>query len=84
MTHHASSKVSAAARWKNDPLTACYASDLEWLLSENISLSVHGHMHDSSDYILNGTRVVCNPRGYSRRVGQQENAAFDDNLIIEI
>lgn len=84
VSHHAPSRESAAARWRDDPLTACYASDLDHLLSEKISLWVHGHMHDSSDYMLNGTRVVCNPRGYSRRVGQQENAAFNEDLIIEI
>lgn len=84
VTHHAPTRESVVARWRDDPLTACFASDLEHLLSEKISLWVHGHMHDSSDYVLNGTRVVCNPRGYTRRKGKQENVEFNDALIIEI
>jgi hypothetical protein len=40
-------------------------------------------MHDSFDYILNGVRVVCNPRGYPK--GEvNENARFDSALVIEV
>ena len=29
-----------------------------------IKLWTHGHMHNVSDYLVDETRVVCNPRGY--------------------
>ena len=29
------------------------------------ALWIHGHKHESFDYEVNGTRVVCNPRGYA-------------------
>ena len=46
-------------------------------------LWVHGHTHDSFDYTINGTRVVCNPRGYVID-GVNENARFDPDLVIAI
>ncbi len=30
----------------------------------DIDLWIHGHIHAHSDYKINKTRVVCNPRGY--------------------
>ncbi len=40
-----------------------------------------GHTHDSFDYNINGTRVICNPRGYSTF---DANPVFNPNLVIEI
>jgi hypothetical protein len=37
---------------------------------------------DSFDYLLNGTRVLCNPRGHARE-GVNENPLFDANLLVE-
>jgi hypothetical protein len=31
---------------------------------QRAALWIHGHMHDPFDYEINGTRVICNPRGY--------------------
>ena len=45
-------------------------------------LWIHGHTHDSFDYVVNGTRVLCNPRGYAKN-GANENPLFDANLIAE-
>ena len=28
------------------------------------ALWIHGHTHTFFDYVVSGTRVVCNPRGY--------------------
>jgi hypothetical protein len=46
-------------------------------------LWVHGHTHDSFDYVVNGTRVVCNPRGYAQ-YGVNENPRFDPGFVIDI
>jgi hypothetical protein len=46
---------------------------------------VHGHTHTAFDYVENGARVVCNPRGYlDRRTRALENAAFAWNKVVEI
>ena len=84
VTHHAPSGLSMAERYAKDLLSAAFASDLSDLMGQS-ALWVHGHMHNSSDYMLNGTRVVCNPRGYVRRYsGEVENKAFVPNLTVEV
>jgi hypothetical protein len=37
--------------------------------------------HDSFDYTVAGTRVLCNPRGYAKN-GVNENAAFEAGLVV--
>ena len=60
------------------------ASDAERLVDgSRARLWIHGHTHDSFDYFLNGTRVVCNPRGYAKDT-ENENPLFDANFIVEI
>jgi predicted phosphodiesterase len=84
VTHHAPSPRSIAARFAGSPLNACFVSDAEALLGgERAALWVHGHTHDSFDYVLRGTRVLCNPRGYAKN-GVNENAAFDPALVVEV
>ncbi|MCY1376215.1 hypothetical protein D9M69_636870 [compost metagenome] len=46
-------------------------------------LWVHGHTHDSFDYMLHGTRVACNPRGYAKN-GVNENPLFGSNSVVQI
>jgi predicted phosphodiesterase len=83
VTHHAPSPQSIAARFLDNPthLNAAYASDLEDLMGPPVALWVHGHTHSSADYWLNGTRVVCNPRGY---IPYEPNPQFDPGLVVEI
>ena len=82
VTHHLPSILSVAERYKPDLLSACFSSELAHLFGK-MSLWIHGHTHDSCDYLMNGTRVVCNPRGYVRS-NHAENPKFDPTLIIEI
>lgn len=82
VTHHLPSMQSVADRYKNDILSACFASNLDELLGYS-DLWIHGHTHDSFDYMANGTRVICNPRGYVHQ-GKQENVTFNPELVIEI
>lgn len=60
VTHHAPHTWSVPAASEGDPLTPTYASDLERLMGRS-ALWVYGHMHESCDYTVRGTRVVCNP-----------------------
>jgi hypothetical protein len=60
----------------------CFVSDAESLLA-GVDLWVHGHTHDSFDYRVGTTRVLCNPRGYARD-GMVENPRFDPGLGVEI
>ncbi len=84
ITHHAPSPMSVHPRYAGSLLNASFVSDAEHLLgAHRASLWIHGHTHDSFDYQVNGTRVVCNPRGYSRE-GVNENPLFDPDLIVEV
>lgn len=82
VTHHLPSMLSVSDRFKKSQLSACFASNLDHLFGK-MDLWVHGHTHDNIDYFSNGTRVICNPRGYVRYHGV-ENIDFDPTLIIEI
>lgn len=83
VTHHMPSMLSVAERFKTDMLSACFASNLDRLFGK-MDLWVHGHTHDSFDYVSSGTRVVCNPRGYQTYSGGPENFGLDPRLVMEI
>lgn len=81
-THHAPSHLSIHEYYKDDFLmNGGYASDLsEFILDHpKIKLWTHGHMHQTFDYVIGETRVVCNPRGYN-----DENPGFNSNFIVEV
>ena len=66
VTHHAPSSRSVHPRYAHDLLTPAFASNLENLMDgDRAALWIHGHMHESFDDEVYGTRVVCNPRGYA-------------------
>jgi Calcineurin-like phosphoesterase len=82
ITHHAPSPQSIAPRFRDEPLNAAFASNLDMLIhTYEPALWIHGHMHDSFDYMIGRTRVVCNPRGY---FPDQLNPAFDPHFVVEI
>lgn len=84
LTHHAPSPRSIHPRFAGSPLNACFVSDAQHLLDGGRArVWVHGHTHDSFDYVVNGTRVVCNPRGYARD-GVNENASFDADFTVDV
>jgi Icc-related predicted phosphoesterase len=91
VTHHAPHPQSIHPRFAGLPLNAAFISDLTPLMGK-AALWVHGHVHDSFDYFVNGTRVIANPRGYAanRRTAATpaqldwENPRFDPRLVIEI
>ena len=82
--HHAPSFQSIGEQYKHDTLmNGGYASDLsEFILDRpQIKLWTHGHMHQTFDYMIGETRVVCNPRGYE---SHGEVSGWDPNILIEI
>jgi Icc-related predicted phosphoesterase len=82
VTHHAPSKRSIAPQHADDITSAAFASALDSLiLDRGPELWVHGHVHHRLDYLIGGTRVVCNPRGY---YGESNFADFDRSFVIEI
>ena len=80
ITHHAPSPRSVPKEFEDDVMSAAYASDMEYLMGSQVPLWIHGHMHHSLDYQVNGTRVLCNPRGYAPKFLNEE---FCD-LIVQV
>jgi calcineurin-like phosphoesterase family protein len=79
VSHFLPTNSSVHPCWKNSSLNPYFASDCENLIGFS-ELWLHGHTHDSCDYTLYGTRIVCNPRGY----GVENKTDFNPNLILEI
>lgn len=82
VTHHLPSMKSVAERYKQDLLSACFASNLDYMLGYS-DLWIHGHAHDSFDYKVGKTRIICNPRGYVFK-GIPENSGFNSEFVIEV
>lgn len=80
VTHHCPHPLSIHPRFAGDLLNAAFTSDLTDIIDVGQpDLWFHGHTHESFDYELGKTRVICNPRGYGR-----ENRAFDPAKIIDL
>ena len=79
ITHHAPSLKSISEEYKNDLLSAVFASNLEYLFERysNIKLWCHGHIHSSVDYKLGNARIIANPLGYGN-----ENVNFKKEGIL--
>jgi hypothetical protein len=83
ITHHAPSSKSVPPRFRGDRLMACYASNLDRLVERAQAMYwVHGGDHDAVDYMLGGTRVLSNPRGFSNQ-GIREIAPFRQDYYVE-
>ena len=81
VTHHAPSLQSVADQYKQDLVSAAFASPLDSLVAgSKAKLWLHGHVHHACDYRIGDTRVLCNPRGYPNEAGN----GFDPNLIVEL
>ncbi|MBZ5553296.1 MAG: metallophosphoesterase [Acidobacteriia bacterium] len=84
ITHHAPSPRSIHPRFIGSLINACFVSDAERIIDGNrVPLWIHGHTHDSFDYVVNGTRVVCNARGYAKN-GMNENSLFNPSFVIDL
>ncbi len=65
VTHHAPSARSIAPKFSGSATSAAFASNMDSFVSAfQPDLWIHGHVHDSFDYQIGRTRIICNPRGY--------------------
>jgi predicted phosphodiesterase len=83
-THHAPSKGSEHPRYAHDTLmNGAYNSNLDDFIMERpmIKLWTHGHTHEDFDYMIQTTRVVCNPRGY---INYEDRADRFELKVVEV
>lgn len=84
VTHHGPHPRSVAPLFADDLTSAGFISDLGRLMGR-AAVWIHGHTHVSFDYTVNGTRVVCNPRGYCSPDGAKcENPDFRWDKVVEL
>lgn len=80
VTHHAPSLQSIHQNYKASNLNGMFASNLDdFILERQPKYWIHGHVHNSFDYLIGNTRVIANPRGY-----RNENKEFDPKLSIVV
>lgn len=83
VTHHAPSVKSLEDGEAYSLIDACYASDLECLVSKT-DLWIHGHVHEAKEIILpGGGRVLTNCRGYNDK-GPHAVEWFDWKKLVEV
>lgn len=83
ITHMCPSFRSVSDRYKKDLASAAFSSNLDDMVTK-ADIWIHGHTHDSFDYMIGQCQVICNPCGYPRHTGASENHQFNPCLIIEI
>lgn len=84
VTHFAPTPQSISPRFRDSPINASFVSDLTGRIERwQPELWLHGHTHDSFDYRIGRTRVVCNARGYVKD-GRSENGRFDPAFTIDL
>lgn len=83
ITHHAPSPKSFSCGYRDEEAKPAYVSDMESFIkkNDNISLWVHGHIHETNSYHIGNCRVVSNPRGY---VDYGVNPEFSTETVVEI
>ena len=82
VTHHGPTYKSIDDKHRGGDINGAYVSDLADLIMDlDPVLWFHGHLHNSSDYMVANTRVLCNPRGY---VGHETNPNFDVHKFVKI
>ena len=81
ITHHAPSIKSIPEKFRKDPLSSAYASNLEGIIEKfQPDYWIHGHIHTPTNYEIGKTKVICNPQGY---VDEKYNG-YNRELIIEV
>lgn len=82
ITHMLPSFLSVSPKYAGDVTNCFFVCDMEETIKEKEPLLwLHGHTHNSFDYKINQTRVLCNPRGYIR--SRDLNPKFDTDLVVE-
>jgi predicted phosphodiesterase len=81
VTHHLPHVRSVHPNFEGERSNPAFASDLSALFGDRVNLWVHGHTHESMDYEIGATRVLCNPRGY---IPHLPNPNFLPDLTVSV
>jgi predicted phosphodiesterase len=77
ITHFAPHRGSIASAFEGHRANPGFIVPLDPLMGR-AQLWIHGHTHTAFDYAVDGTRIVCNPRGYP-----DETTGFAPDRLID-
>lgn len=91
VTHHGPHPRSIHPRYAAERINGGFVSDLSPVLKK-AQLWIHGHVHDSFEYVEHGCTVIANPHGYVRNKSyaskveefDRENRNFRDDRVVEV
>lgn len=82
VTHHLPHPLCVDQEFRGSSLNPAYMSNLDAVIEGNdIAVWCHGHTHSNVDVEVHGTRILCNPRGYTP---DALNKGFNENLTFEV
>jgi Icc-related predicted phosphoesterase len=85
VTHHLPCTLSIADQFKTSEMNRFFVCDMsETILDKKPSLWLHGHTHESCDYVIGDTRVICNPYGYRNEGHGMLNHSFDLAQVVGV
>ena len=80
VTHHLPTFLSVAPQYKGSVANSFFVAPMdEMIIEKQPKIWMHGHTHQSCDYHIDSTRVICNPLGYKHKV----NPTFK-HLILQV
>lgn len=68
-------------KYKGSPLNRYFVGAAEQVFENRPALWIHGHTHESMDYLHGTTRVLCNPFGY---MDYEVNPHFNPALVVDV
>lgn len=80
ISHHAPLAACVPPQYRGNALSPAFASNLDDLMGP-MALWIHGHVHETVDIDVNGTRVIANPGGYPNEF---EEPRFVADLVVEV
>ena len=83
ITHFAPHPKSTKNQFKKQLMSSYWVNNVEELLGFS-DFWVHGHVHDTFNYEVEATKILCNPRGYSKTFDLSPNTFFEKNIILEV
>jgi len=81
-THHAPSHSSIHRDYTHQHImNGAFVSNLDEFILDNpqIKLWTHGHVHNTWNYTIGDTQIVCNPRGYPG-----EHSGWNPQTVVEV
>ncbi|WP_019197322.1 metallophosphoesterase [Afipia birgiae] len=86
ISHHGPAPATAKLGTENALISAAYVNGEYKELMRGIDTWIYGHTHETRDFMIGGTRVVTNAKGYGPTSFDPiwENLNFDPTFTIEI